>query len=878
MRLWPSLILAVLGIYQENKARGGSSNLTKLLSIYNHTMRSFILLVCTLLLAVSVQAQSAKLRRAQKLMDRGDYQGAISLYVSVLDRGDDAEAKKNIAECYRKIGNSHEMEYWYGQVVLMPNADPKAMLYLAQAKQRNGKYKDAEKWVNQYLKDYPDDLRAQMILKASNEETVRNLRALGALYKVQACEELNTDKDEFCAVRTGKESNTLVFTSARDKGTARYMTDARTGEAFTELYTTTIQNPQDPDFNYRYEKPKKFVGKLNHKYHDGPASFSADGSKLFLTRNSMDGKSEDGFIRLKIYEADGGGKSWDTPKSLPFNDNEYSVAHPSIAADGSALYFASNMPGGYGGMDLYVSYYLNGRWEPPVNLGPSINTEGNEVFPFIHEDGTLYFSSDGHTGLGGLDIYLAKESYGQWSDPTNLGFPVNSVSDDFGISLNERKTHGYFASNREGGKGGDDIYSFSKLSIEVEVLVVDKNSQTALEAAEVISSCTDAKSFTTNSEGKVIIEIPVTAGCDFAAEKTLYKPNSVRKNTEELKAGDKLFVQIPLEIERIFDLSGRVIDGFTKEPVEGALVRLKSDCDGLKDEQQTLTDRDGRYEFLEIQENCDFQVLVRKSGYTENSASFATRKLEEGESLIEYNLVINCDDQRNPNCSQPGEIDPLDTNFIDDPYKPLPPSGDPSYDKDEFGAKSRKDLDSTQLANGDLKITNRKTGNQKIIKNNQTVIILSPDGDTLAVIPPVGKPELVHIFYDFDDARIREDAQPGLDALVEFMNTYPQARVSITSHTDARGSTRYNKVLSERRAQSAVSYLLQNGISKKRLKAKGMGKELMLNDCYDDVPCSEEQHQENRRTEFIVSDYDESGTRTESRKPSYIKVNPKPSN
>ena len=822
-----------------------------------------------LLLCFALHAQEAKLKRAKKAMERGAYQEAIELYLSILNRQDDSEAKKNIAECYRALNNPHEMEYWYGQVVLLPNAEDRAMLYLAQAKLANGKHTEARKWVDMYLKKQPDDIRGQMLRKATEDETIQNLKVSGTLYKVDNAKDLNSPEDDFGPAYLGE--NKIVISSARDKGIARVTTDARTGSPFTDLFVS--KRSDKGELTFSHSKPEKLNKKLNHRYHDGPATFSRDGKEIYFTRNNTEGRSNDGVIRLKIYRADGSDESWANPTSLPFNDSEYSVAHPALSPDGSALYFASNMPGGFGGYDLYVSYRVNDRWEPPINLGPSINTEGNEVFPFIHQDSTLYFASDGLAGLGGLDIYMVEQVYGYWQTPVNLGFPVNSGSDDFGIILNDKKTHGYFVSNRDGGLGGDDIYTFKKLSYSVEVLTYDEITKSVLPGAEVFCSCLPLRNLRTDDEGKVRFDIPMDKSCDFAAEISGYKPNSIRKTVQGMQAGDLIIVQIPLVQEIIYDLSGKISDGYTKEPIEGALVRLIANCDGKPTEDQTLSDREGRYEFKDLIENCDYRIIVSKSGYTEGLVTFQTRMAEGGSPSIEQNFAINC---TGANCPDKPACDTCQTNpnRIDPPNPNKPDKFKPDGGPKDF--ENPKLLDTLRLPNGDLKIINRETGIQKIVKNDQTIIYLNAKGDTLRIISPIGKPELVHIFYDYDDAAIRSDAQPGLDKLVAFMEANPEVKVRLTSHTDARGSAGYNLRLSNRRAESALAYLLRKGISAKRLQAKGMGKRIMINDCYDGVPCSEEQHQENRRTEFII--YDAGGKEYKSLKPATILVNPKPNN
>lgn len=815
--------------------------------------RCFVWLLFMVLIVGSASGQTkAKLKTAKKYLDRKNYQEAIEIYLEILDKYDDAEAKINIAECYRYLRNPHEQEYWYGQVVLLPQASPEAMRYYAEALHRNGKYDKAKEWVKRYLEYNPNDMSAQMLKKACDESKIKNLKASGVLYKVQPVKELNSNVDDYAPTYY---KDGIAFCTNRDRGSASVKIDARTGNPFSELFTAQV-SPID-DCSDRLSKPKKLHQKLSSEYHDGPASFSPDGSVVYFTRNNMDGKGMDGMVRLKVYKAEASGSGWGNPQSLPFNSDEYSVMHPSLSPDQTMLFFASDMPGGFGGMDLYVSYLENGRWSPPINIGPTVNTERDEVFPFIHEDPdkkekTLYFSSNGHVGLGGLDVYFSKEVYGSWSDPINLGSPVNSQADDFGFITNGKKTKGFFSSNREGDgtQGGDELYSFCKLSVEVEILVFNKNDSQPLEGAEVFVSCSPVESFVTDRDGKVRCELPLDKACDFAAEKQGFKPNSVRKGTEGLAAGDPLFVTIPLEVERVFDLSGTVTDGYSKTPVDGALVSMTVKCDGDEEKFQELTDAQGKYEFKEIREGCDCQVKVTKSGYTEAVVTFSTGDIGGETPLITRDMVINC--KGGPNCPQPDDIC----------------NGDPNCGKPH------------PYCPGCMSSCNA-TRDTLIIRDAMGVIVGKqpcPGKDCpnckgsepiIPVNPIVGPKTLVHIFYDFDDARIRKDAVPALKDLIAFMEEYPSAIILLTSHTDARGNRAYNKRLSNRRAESVIAYLLDHGIDKNRLRAKGMGEEVMLNECYDGVECSEEQHQENRRTEFQVV-----GSTTKSSKPDKIKVRP----
>lgn len=220
--------------------------------------------------------------------------------------------------------------------------------------------------------------------------------------------------------------------------------------------------------NGRYYNPVPLKGEVNDRYHESSAVFNKVGDKMYFTRNSSKGKNKDGIVHLKIYEATKVEDQWDNIVELPFNGDDFSTCHPALSSDGNRLYFSSNRPGGFGGMDIFVSHFKRGKWQKPINLGFLINAKGNEVFPFMSEDEILYYSSNSFEGEGGLDIYRAKKlkenSERSWKHKQNLGHPFNSPKDDFAFYINAEGTEGLFTSGRQGGKGLDDIYKWELLN------------------------------------------------------------------------------------------------------------------------------------------------------------------------------------------------------------------------------------------------------------------------------------------------------------------------------------------------------------------------------------------------------------------------------
>lgn len=735
----------------------------------------------------SVTAQKAKLQRANREFEQFNYSEAIQLYLEVLDKADIAEAKIKLAESYRKVDNMAEAEYWYGQIVHLPEAKPIYYLYYGKSLQSNGKCDLAKEWFEKYSQEEPDDLRGQLLASTCDRQEIEKLlSARKDFYEIKKLP-FNTKFDDFGPAYYKKG---LVFASERGNTGPVKRIHEWTGYPFLDLYFTSIDTINAEALEFKYdEKPEKYSSKLNTKYHDGPVCFSADGEKIFFTRNNIDqrnrvGKDDEGVIRLKIFTAKLQGDKWTELEGLPFNSDEYSIAHPTLAADGKTLYFASDMPGGFGGMDLFYTILEDGVWSQPRNLGPRINTEGHEVFPYMHSSNRMYFSSDGHVGLGQLDVYYVDYNEGVPGPVMNVGFPINTVSDDFGLILNEEENFGYFSSNREGGVGRDDIYSFKYSVVKVEVLVYDARTNEPIEAASIINDCSGLELYTA-ANGRTTIELPLNKCCTFTANKETYQENAQESCTHDYKASTKVFVKIPLSRPLDFAIEGVVYNEESGEPLANALVELITDCGGEPKEVETT--EDGRYKFI-LEEECCYTLKAAKDGFLAVSTDkpYCTKLMKESKTFKH--------------------------DFYLRPYiVSKPPTDDVVIDEEEE-------------VNG--------------ITNPCDVI-------TKTFV-------LEHIYYDFDKAYIRSDAQEPLAEIIKILEDNPTLVVEIGSHTDARASKRYNMRLSARRAEAVVRYLIKRNLSKNRLEAKGYGEDVPTNECEDEIPCTEEQHQRNRRTEFRV--------------------------
>ncbi len=449
-----------------------------------------------------------------------EYQGlrftsAIKELTRVLDKDpENVTAQEMMAGSNRNIKNYDEALYWYGELCKLKNIKPEWALYYAEALANKEKYEESEQWYRKFLSMKPNDRRADAFSKAKLNTFSNNAGEFKVIYS-----SINTDDSEYSPMYY---KDGLLFISNRNQKTRYVFQWDRT--SYSDMYI--VKNLEsitegEPDSAKRAEKEKasKYTadydterslmslfasskvkedpeaqpyllrGKVKSSFHEGPAVLLPEGSLLFTRNNYVGGKagqSKSGVNKLKLYTASG--PSWDKITSFPFNNNEFSTGHPAVSMDGHVLIFASDMPRGFGGTDLYYCVRTGDgkKWGRPVNLGARINTEGNEQFPFLDRNGKLYFSSTGHAGLGGLDIFeVVLKDLKAVGAPKNMGSDINSSSDDFGFIQDETGKSGFFSSNR---RGNDDIYQFTRMSYMVTLKgsVIDAKTNKTLPGTQVI--------------------------------------------------------------------------------------------------------------------------------------------------------------------------------------------------------------------------------------------------------------------------------------------------------------------------------------------------------------------------------------------------------
>jgi len=803
-----------------------------------------------LLAVTTTNAQKGKLKRAQSAIEELNYVGAIDILNQILQKKDDPEAKKLIAESYKKISDTENAEYWYSQVVLLSDAKPLDKLYYGQMLQRNGKCEEASTWYDSYLADVPNDVRGQFLSKACDYENELMTKNAG-IYNVEHLN-INSNLDDFSPVlNDGK----LLFASERDRGSAVKRLHCWTGNPFLELYEVDRRESESGACkSYDYGRVEKYDNLFNSKFHDAAIAFTDSGNEMYFTRNNLvkgkTGKSDDGVVKLKVFRSTKNGDEWSELESLSFNSDEYSVAHPALSPDGTKLFFSSDMPGGYGGMDLYYANRDGERWGSPINMGPNVNTEGQEVFPFIKEDGHVFFASDGHIGIGGLDIFSSPMDGMSFGAVTNLGYPINTYSDDFGLIFDTDGRNGYFSSDREGGLGRDDIYGFCKTAIPLEVLVMDCKTNEPIPGATVVDDCS-GQSYTTNADGIAIVDMKLDQCCTFTATNDGYTQDAKEQCATDIGDMSSLKMELPICPMQQCDIEGIVFDDGTGLPLGGATVTLSNDCE--MEEQSMTTDDSGRYYFL-LDEGCDYTVRASKSNYFAATANDLSTK-----DLIEcYTLNANLNLQPTQGSapvtttiqpSQPASTGQTITSTQS--FTSSQPSGiwknvdDGKYYMADGSIANQELINGVKYVDGVRYVDNVQESTVATSSSFQQVWTETETNASVSY--------LLHVYYDFDKCSLRPEARPELEKLCRLLNENPEYIIEIGAHTDSRGSKSYNQTLSERRAKAVTKWLTKNcGIDPSRLYARGYGESTNVNGCTDRVPCSEMEHQINRRTEFKV--------------------------
>lgn len=712
--------------------------------------------ILLLALATTLLAQPS-IEKAKNYQNGKFYSDAINQYEKILKKDHyNAEALFGISTCFLAIndyGSAHDnlltlyrmnvndisVAYYLGHCYrLMSDFDSCIVLFDHVAK----------------LNAITSEEEAFKHLAASEAAEIRNILAYN--YKnysrllVQEVSDVNTPFSEFGIFY---QDSILFFSSMRM--TSNRM-DQRTMQGYSDIYKADFTK-----WNFNKSRIAKLPSKIN-SYEENEGNFYSDtlNDVVYFTR-CVGNPSRCGIF----YAATDAKGKMQKIRPLNINSDDYSTGHATFSGDGNKMIFVSDMPNGQGKRDLYLSVKVDGKWDTPVNLGNTVNTEADEMFPMLYNDSILFFASSGHAGLGGLDLYFSIYRNNRWTYPKHLKAPVNTGSDDFNLVFKDELTKGYFCSNRAGGKGSDDIYLFTGNAWQPSMsgTVSDITSGIPIREAMVILT-------SSNISDTVFTDENGFFNSDIVANKP-YRVNVIKPGYSEridfLKT-PKYFNGFDLTFHRSYQLNpsgtgisaeGTVKDKSSKKPIDDQPVLIMGK-DGYFD--KAITDTSGAYLFQNIHDNNKYTILMAREGYWTQSKTLEV-----------------------PELTQPTHYSKMSGHDLD-------------FEVEAIQA------------------------NKEIVINN--------------------------IYYDFDKAILKPESKVELDKLVVVLKENPNLKVEISSHTDNRGNAAYNMDLSQRRAQSVVDFLVDHGVKKDRLIAKGYGK---MRPIIKEAK-TEDDHALNRRTSFTI--------------------------
>jgi outer membrane protein OmpA-like peptidoglycan-associated protein/tetratricopeptide (TPR) repeat protein len=593
-----------------------------------------ILSVCMIFLFPAISFAQSHLKKANQLYEDLSFAAAVPEYEKAIKSDpDNSEAVSKLAHCYRLINDSKEAERWYSKLVQMKDVKPSQMMYYTQALMSNGNYPEAEVWIKKYTEIAGSDSRSERILQSLHE--LNSLIEDSANYLIEKLSINSPNSD--CSPVFYKDG--IVFSSSRKRIEMFQSTHEWTGLPFFSLYYAKGKENT-------FEKPEEFAPNIMTKYNNGSVCFNSTYNELYITRNSIDDgkvhRSDSGVIKLKIYHYKKSGSKWVEDSHFPFNSDNYNCAHPYLSKDGDKLFFASDMPGGYGGLDLYYCMKSGESWGQPVNLGPAVNTYGNDAFPFIDNREGLFFASDGRGGLGGYDVFYSPKNGNGYYSSINLGYPINSSGDDLGWTQNEEGNSGYFSSNRVSKNENDDIYMFNRMAILLNVLVYDAKTNLPLTAStlKIIEGGQEKRIVTTSDSGT--FNFLMTPGKEYhiITEKEKYQSDSVEIETADMAIASTKNLSIGLNKKPdLTTLEGKILSSDSRRSaITDAKVRLVDSQSG--EERFAMTSKEGKYKFDNVPVDHTFRLDAKKKNFVSMPIEITPDLLASSE-VISSNLVMN---------------------------------------------------------------------------------------------------------------------------------------------------------------------------------------------------------------------------------------------
>jgi len=590
--------------------------------------KTWVILLGICLLPVVLCAQNGLRKKADKYYQLHDYEEAIKSYLRYIDRNrNESTPKARLADSYRHVNQLEEAAKWYAQVINIGSINPDFYFQYAQTLKGLGKYEEARKWFLKYAETNPE----KGLHYAGSIQHALDKIGTPAAYRINA-EFVNTGASDFAPTFFKDQ---VVFASSR-------IDFSGSSKARDEVNYPFITGR---DQNNYLRKPALLHQRIKAA-NEAPIAYSKDGRWVALTRNNfVNGKrqipSSGVNLNMQIGEALPNGE-WQNEKYFQYNGSNFSTAYPSFSPDGNTLYFASNRPDGFGGFDIFVTYRVGNTWTTPENLGPTVNTQGDEITPFF--DGQdLYFASNWHKGMGGLDVFRAVKTGGTWDRVYHLDTNINTSRDDYGFIYDKNKNLGYLVSNRPGGKGQEDIYRVSKASDNLEITVLDELSMQPIVGADIDFSSCGQPTFVTDVSGRHILQVPQGLNCQAVIRKDGYLASTLNVSQNQLGGAQSLQVLLrrtnattgggtPI-VNNSGGYIGRVYDISSGSDVPSVFIGATNQQTGRT--LETRTDGTGAY-VLSLEPYSTYLITYSKPGYLDVSRTVNTGNGQERNILGSY--------------------------------------------------------------------------------------------------------------------------------------------------------------------------------------------------------------------------------------------------
>ncbi len=710
---------------------------------------------------------------------------------------------------------------------------------------------------------------------------------------------VNTKYSDFGTTFFGKDK--VVFASPKDNALITRTTWEGNKQPFLDLYLGTI------DENNEIVGKKRIIGDINTKFHESNVCFTKDLKTVYFsannTINNKAKKDSTGMVNIQLYKADvATNGAWKNIVKLPFNNSEYSTGHPTLNINDTKLYFISDRPESIGKTDIYVvDVNKDGTYSAPKNLGTRINTEEREMFPFISDENILYFSSNGLPGYGDLDVFASKIFDNTVAVPINLEDPVNSKKDDFAYIINDSKLKGFFSSNRKGGKGDDDIYTFTadpgiyfECNQVVNGVTRDKDTQELLPGTNIVVLDSEGNELFTKISSEVDASFSFELPCDTSFKLVGTTTSYLREELDSKTANDidiyplELFLDLEPELivvnEKIMININTIYFDFDKWNIRPDAARELDKVIAVMKEHPSMVIEGGSHTDSRAREAYN-QILSEKrakatvdyiiaagidpsrlasKGYGEmqlvnDCSSFVKCKREEHQLNRRTEFVIVNDNDRFASTAATLENVKVDKS-VNSTYVDL-------------DAVAKAEVEPQQIEEKPIKV-------EAVVEIDETQQEVKIETDSVVdsgLAIATSFIEIDPIYYPYDTWSISDNELVELEKIVRIMRDNPGLVVEAGAHTDSKNREAYNQILSDKKAKTVVNYLVSRGINPIRISGKGYGELRLVNRCISFAKdCSEEEHQANRRIEFMIvsGNYYPNGDMIDKNDAKFINTNP----